>query len=221
VNHIYRLVWNCSQGAFVAVIETAKGRGKASSKVGGAVAAVVLAVSAHSATLPTGGQVTAGAASISSTASTLTVNQSSQRTAINWQSFSVGSGATVNFVQPNASAVTLNRVVGTEQSVIAGAMNANGQVFLLNTNGVLFSGTSSVNVGGLVASTLNVSDADFMAGRNTFTSNGSKASVINLGTLYAADGGYVALLGNQVKNEGESPRVSWRPVGLSQTGVMA
>ncbi len=215
MNHVYRLVWNPTLQALVAVCESARGRGKSGCKatstpalLGHAVVSVLIAACALPAgavalnTLPTGGQVSAGSAAISSTANTLTVNQSSQRAAINWQSFSVGSGATVNFVQPNASSVILNRVVGNEQSVIAGAMNANGQVFLLNSNGVLFTGTASVNVGGLVASTLNLSDADFMAGRNTFTANGSKASVINLGSITAADGGYVALLGNQVKNEG-------------------
>ena len=211
MNHIYRIVWNHHTQSMTAVAETAKGRGKSGAKSASTpalMASILIAACAIPAgasslnTLPTGGQVTAGAASISSTANTLTVQQGSQRAAINWQSFSVGSGATVNFIQPNASSVILNRVVGTEQSVIAGAMNANGQVFLLNSNGVLFTGTSSVNVGGLVASTLNVSDADFMAGRNTFTANGSKSSVINLGTITAADGGYVALLGNQVKNEG-------------------
>ena len=213
MNHVYRLVWNPTLQALVAVCECARGRGKSgsSAKTTGALltsvllstgATLALAAGPAPGTLPTGAQVTAGAAAISSSANTLTVNQSSQRAAINWQSFSVGSGATVNFQQPNASSVVLNRVVGNEQSVIAGAMNANGQVFLLNSNGVLFTGTSSVNVGGLVASTLNLSDADFMAGRNTFSANGSKASVINLGTINAADGGYVALLGNQVKNEG-------------------
>ena len=161
MNHVYRLVWNPTLQALVAVCESARGRGKSGSKatttpayIAQAIASVLIAACVLPAaaiglnTLPTGGQVSAGAASISSTANTLTVNQSSQRAAINWQSFSVGSGATVNFVQPNASSVILNRVVGNEQSVIAGALNANGQVFLLNSNGVLFTGGSSVNVGG-------------------------------------------------------------------------
>ncbi|MEC5218852.1 filamentous hemagglutinin family protein [Actimicrobium sp. GrIS 1.19] len=213
MNHIYRTVWNHRTQSMTAVAENARGRGKSggkSSSTPALLASVLAAACALPAAasaappnaLPTGGQVTAGAASISSNANSLTVNQDSQRAAINWQSFSVGENATVNFQQPNASSVILNRVVGTEQSVIAGAVKANGQVFLLNSNGVLFTGTSSVNVGGLVASTLNLSDADFMAGRSTFTANGSRASVINLGTINAADSGYVALLGNQVRNEG-------------------
>ena len=132
----------------------------------------------------------------------MSVQQSSQRAAINWQSFNIGSGATVNFQQPSSSAVTLNRVVGTERSVIDGALNANGNVYILNANGVLFNRSAQVNVGGLVASTLNISDADFLAGKTTFESNGSRGSVINLGTLTAANAGHIALLGQHVANEG-------------------
>ena len=152
--------------------------------------------------LPTGGQITAGAATISSAGTTMTVDQSSQRAAIDWLSFSIGAKSTVDFEQPSAGAITLNRVVGGEQSVIAGALHANGQVFLLNSDGVLFTKSASVNTGGLVASTLTLSDADFMAGRTSFTSNnGSKASLVNLGSI-TADHGYVALLADQVSNQG-------------------
>ncbi|HJW26611.1 MAG TPA: MBG domain-containing protein [Rhodocyclaceae bacterium] len=209
MNHIYRLVWNHRQQKFVVSHEKTHARGRSGRTVMGGVAGALLAgllgtaIAAPGATtLPTGGQVTAGNATISAGANTLTVQQTSPRAAINWQTFSIGSDATVNFVQPNASAIALNRVVGNEQSVISGALNANGQVFILNANGVLFTKGAQVNVGGLVASTLNLSDADFMAGKTAFTGNGGKGSVINLGTLNAADGGYVALLGNQVKNEG-------------------
>lgn len=209
MNHIYRLVWNASQQAYCAVTETARGRGKASCKVGTAIAASVLAASFSipawaigTNALPTGGQVTAGAAAISSTANALTVNQSSQRAAINWQSFNVGSSASVNFVQPSASSITLNRVVGNERSVIDGAINANGNVWLLNSSGVLFNRSAQVNVGGLVASTLDISDADFMDGRTTFETNGQRGSILNLGTLTAANAGHIALLGQQVANEG-------------------
>lgn len=152
--------------------------------------------------LPSGGVISSGAATITSGSSVLNIDQSTQRAAINWQSFSIGDGATVNFNQPNSSAVTLNRVVGNEQSVISGALNANGQVFLTNSNGVLFTKGAEVNVGGMVASALDLSDQDFMEGKSTFSKAGTAGSVLNFGTLTAADGGYIALLGNQVKNEG-------------------
>lgn len=150
---------------------------------------------------PSGGIVTSGTATISQAGTTTTIAQGSQKAAINWQGFSIGAGETVNFQQPGAGAITLNRVVGNEQSVIAGALNANGKVFLINSAGVLFGKGSQVNVGGLVASTLDIRDEDFEAGNYVFRGAGS-ASVINRGTITAADGGYVALLGRQAINEG-------------------
>ena len=207
MNHIYRMIWSSSRGAFVAVSEVATSRTKAagSGLVAGALvlgASAVMAQGVPSNALPTGGQVTAGQAVIQSQGSTMNIVQDSQRAAINWQSFHVGSGASVNFLQPNAQAITLNRVVGNERAVIDGALNANGQVWILSAKGVLFNRGAQVNTGGLLATTMNISDEDFMAGRSTFQRNGSTGSVINLGTIKAADGGYVALLGQQVANEG-------------------
>lgn len=151
---------------------------------------------------PQGGVVTSGGATIGQAGSVTRIDQSTQRATINWQGFGIGAGETVNFVQPNASAITLNRVVGNERSVIDGVLNANGKVFLINSNGVLFNKGSSVNTAGLVASALDISDADFNAGRYVFNANGSRGSVINMGTLTAGNGGYVALLGNSVSNQG-------------------
>lgn len=151
---------------------------------------------------PTGGVVTSGSASITQSGNLTSVTQSSQKAAINWQSFSIAPTETVNFNQPNAAAITLNRVVGNERSVIEGALNANGRIFLINSNGVLFTQGSSVNTAGLVASTLNLSDADFEQGNYVFQGNGSGASVINLGMLSVDEGGYIALLGDTVSNQG-------------------
>ena len=152
--------------------------------------------------LPTGGQVTAGNTSILSNGSVMTVNQSSQNTIINWQSFNVGANAAVTFNQPNASAQALNRVLTSDPSYIYGKLSANGQVFFLNPAGILFGPTASVNVGGMVASTLNLSDNDFLAGKYSFTNGGGAGSIVNQGSLTAADGGYLALLAPQVRNEG-------------------
>ncbi|MDH7796022.1 MULTISPECIES: GLUG motif-containing protein [unclassified Beijerinckia] len=150
---------------------------------------------------PRGGTVVDGAAAISQVGAATNINQSSNRAIINWQGFSVGANETVNFYQPGASSVTLNRVIGNEASVINGAINANGQVFIVNSAGVLFGGGSQINVGGLVASTLDISNQDFMAGNYTFSGT-SNASVINQGRIRAHSGGYVALLGKTVSNEG-------------------
>lgn len=170
---------------------------------GGKISLVVSALVAGSTMTfasPTGGQVTSGSAAIAQNGSITTINQSSNKASINWNSFSIAPSETVNFVQPSSSSVTLNRVIGTTQSLIQGAMNANGQVFLLNPNGVLFANGSQINVGGLVASTLNITDENFQSGNYLFEGN-SQNSIINMGTI-TANNGYVAMMGKTVENEG-------------------
>jgi len=151
---------------------------------------------------PTGGVVTTGAANIVQSGSITDINQSSHKATINWHSFSTAASETVNFNQPNAASVTLNRVTGNEQSVLNGALNANGQVFLLNSNGVLIGKGARINTAGFVASTLGLSDADFESGHYHFQTNGSPGTLINLGTITIKDGGYAALLGQSVTNQG-------------------
>ncbi|MEO7067324.1 MAG: GLUG motif-containing protein, partial [Rhodanobacter sp.] len=151
--------------------------------------------------LPTNGQVVAGQASLSQSGNTLTVNQSTASAILNWQSFSIANGYTVNFKQPGASSVALNRVLGSDPSAIFGHLNANGQVFLTNANGVYFAPGAEVHVGGLVASTLGISNADFLSGNYHF-SGSSTASVKNAGSISAEQGGYVAFIGNTVDNSG-------------------
>jgi filamentous hemagglutinin family protein len=152
--------------------------------------------------LPTGGKVVGGQVTLQSSGSTLNVNQTSQRGAVEWGSFNVGAQSRVNFNQPSASAVTLNRVLDMNASQILGRISATGQVFLTNPNGIIFGSTAQVDVGGLVATTKNINDADFFNGKTTFEGNGGSASVINQGMLQAALGGYIALLAPQVRNEG-------------------
>ncbi|PUE10298.1 autotransporter-associated beta strand repeat-containing protein [Limnohabitans sp. T6-20] len=153
--------------------------------------------------LPTGGAVVQGAASMAQSANQLNITQASQRAAINWQSFDIGAAAKVNVVQPNAQAVLLNRVVGQSPSQIFGQLQANGHVILVNPNGVLFGKDGSVNAGSFTASTLGITDADFMAGNMVYQRNGSTAGVVNQGTIEVSPGGYVALLGASVSNEGK------------------
>ena len=203
MNHAYRLVWNEVHHRYIPAPETAKGRGKHTGRsLRRSVAVMALGTSLLSLGAlagPTGGTVSAGSGSISQSGTATTVTQGSQNLAINWASFSTASGESVNFVQPNSSAIALNRVTGSQSSVLYGSLSANGQVWILNPNGVLFGSTASVNVGGLVASTLSLSDADFLAGKRSFTGDGTQGSVVNQGSLTA---GYVALLGKQVSNTG-------------------
>jgi filamentous hemagglutinin family protein len=137
----------------------------------------------------------------------LGIVQGTQRAIVDWQGFSIGPGHAVNIAQPGAASVLLNRVTGNELSTIAGALNANGRVFLVNPNGVLFANGSSVNVGGLVASTLKMgtSDADFMGGseRVVFRQDGTALGTVeNRGSITAANGGTVALVGGAAVNSG-------------------
>lgn len=210
--HIYRSIWNDKTGTFAAVSETAKAAGKkatSGTSTGGhtvvlylkaTLVAVMLAFGANAFAQPVGGVVVNGGATIQNSAGNTTINQSTQNAVINWQSFSIEAGQVVQFVQPNTSSVTLNRVVGGDPSSILGTLSANGKVFLINPNGILFAKGASVNVGGLVASTLNVTDGDFMAGNYRFSGNGS-GTVKNEGSI-SANGGYVAMLGANVSNQG-------------------
>ncbi|MFZ4379794.1 MAG: filamentous hemagglutinin N-terminal domain-containing protein, partial [Polynucleobacter sp.] len=157
-------------------------------------------------TLPTGGNVVAGNATISQTqtanSATMNINQTSQRAVVNWDSFNVGKNATVNFNQPNAQAVTLNRVTGVSKSMIDGAVRANGHVVLVNPNGVTFGKGSEFNAGAVVASTMDIANKDFMEGKSTYKGNG-KGAIINEGKISANDpNGYIALLAPEIRNEG-------------------
>jgi filamentous hemagglutinin family protein len=155
-----------------------------------------------SAALPTGEQVISGSVSASRpTSSSLRIDQGSARAIVNWTNFSIGANESVLVQQPSASSVLLNRVTGLSQSEIFGRLSANGNVFLVNPNGILFGKSATVDVGGLVASTLDIRNEDFLAGRYHFSAN-SFARVRNEGILLVHDGGAVALLGGQVENNG-------------------
>ena len=165
--------------------------------------AAALAVAPLAFGAPQGGQVVGGQASITQSGSTTTINQSSNRAAIDWQSFNVGAGETVRFQQPGRDSVTLNRVVGNDASAIFGRISADGQVLLINRNGILFGRSAQVDVGGLVASTANIATADFMAGRMVFSEPGKPgATVRNEGTITVGEGGFAALVGRGVENSG-------------------
>ena len=210
LNRVYRLVWNHSRSAYMVASEVASSSGKKSSlvrtgrqrshqaRVMGSMAVMMVT---GALALPQGAQVVAGQASMAQTSQSMTITQSTPKAIINWSSFGIAGSETVNFVQPGATSIILNRVVGQDPSQIYGHLNANGQVFLVNPNGILFARGASVDVGGLVASTLNVSDSNFLAGKLNFTGV-SQAQVDNQGQIQTADAGYVALLGAHVSNVG-------------------
>ena len=218
MNHTYRLVWNQETQRYVPAPECAKGKGKSSAKSktkalapAAVILSTVLALPAWAQTsapapaanqLPTGGQVVSGSAHINQSGSQMQIQQGSQKAIIDWTSFNIGKNASVTFQQNNASAIALNRVTAGDASHIHGQLNANGQVWLINPNGIVFGQGSQVDVGGLVASTMNITNADFNNGNYTFTRNGATGSITNQGELTAQDGGSIALLAPTVSNDG-------------------
>ncbi|WP_162889803.1 two-partner secretion domain-containing protein, partial [Pseudomonas savastanoi] len=153
--------------------------------------------------LPTGGKVVGGQALLHQQGNQLVVEQHSDRAILDWQSFDIGQNASVRFNQPGSNATALNRVTGGGgQSLIQGSLSANGRVYLVNGAGVLFGPSAQVNTGGLVASTLDIANEDFLAGRDRFVlTNQSKGEVVNQGHISARNG-TVALLGRTVGNTG-------------------
>ena len=152
--------------------------------------------------LPTGGVIVAGDASINAVSSThLKIKQTSEKAVIDWQSFSVDANARVDFEQPNTNSATLNRVTGNQISQIRGQMTATGQVVLINPAGIVFTDTAVVNVGALIASTLDMSASDFMNGDYVLSGSSDK-SVENHGSISAGPDGMVALIAARVVNAG-------------------
>jgi trimeric autotransporter adhesin len=221
MNRIYRLVWSHILGECVVTHECAKKRGKCTgSRVVGSLVSVLLALTSLSAhpgestaspppsALPTGAQVSAGSASFTQStlagAAVLTVNQSTSQLITNWQNFDIGANAKVEFKQPNASSVALNQVRGSDPSRIFGQLSANGQVFLVNPAGIYFSSSAQVNTASLVASTLKLSDENFLAGRYVFDrSSGAAGGITNAGSIRTHAGGFVALIAPQVVQQGK------------------
>jgi filamentous hemagglutinin family protein len=186
---------------------------KRTSRINFLAALTVVALAPGLRANPAGGQVAAGAANIAGQGTTsVTISQSSQTAIINWKSFSIGSGEATKFVQPNSTSATLNRVLGGQTSIINGTLSANGQVFLINGNGILVGPGGVIITAGFTASTRDISDADFLSGNLHFTGNGD-AGVQNLGTIDAV-GGNVYLIGKTVDNQG-SIRAPAGTVGLA------
>jgi filamentous hemagglutinin family protein len=171
---------------------------------------------------PTGGQVTAGQALIAQGGNRTTITQGTNRAAIDWQQFNVGSQHTVQFVQPNQGSWTLNRVVGPDPSVIAGRVQANGGVAIVNQSGMVFARGAQVDVGALIASAPGITNENFMAGRMVFDQAARPgARVENHGTITVADRGLAALVGPGVANSGViRARLGRVALGAAETFVL-
>lgn len=150
--------------------------------------------------------VVAGSATFSTdgTGTVRTITQTTERAFLDWTTLNVPQNHTLRFSQPDANAITLNRVTGGSTSVIDGLIEANGQVWLLNPNGVFISPTGQVTTSGFLASTGNIAHTDFMNATTQFTivTNGSSASIINQGAITTSLG-YTVLHAAAVQNSGQ------------------
>ena len=164
--------------------------------------ACIYSSAAHA--LPQDPSVVSGAVSITTADRAMQINQTTNKAIIDWGKFGIAFNESVTFNQPSRSSVVLNRVTGAESSALDGVLNATGQVFLVNPNGVLISPTARVTVGGLLASTLAIENQRFLNSDYTFTARFSAdtAPVANAGTIAAVDGGYIVMLANNVRNNG-------------------
>ena len=209
MNKTYQLIWNAAQQAWIVTSELGKTRKKSSGKAFKLALWVAAGLSAGAAyatpaanTLPTGESVAVGTATFDrSVINQLTVNQSGNKLITNWNSFDVGSAAQVVFVQPDAASIALNRVASGSASEIFGRVTANGQLAIVNPNGITFGAGSQVNAASLVASALDIQDTDFNAGNYLFSRGVSTGSIDNHGRL-TATAGSGALLAPTVKNSG-------------------
>ena len=215
MNKIYKTIWNASLACVQVVSELAirhqsSGGVTGSSQLGLqrfaffnlALLPMMVLAAVNPNALPQGGNITQGSGQIQQQGNVLNIQQNSQNLHTQWNSFNIGKDATVNFKQPNRSSVAVNQVLDNNASQIMGRLNANGQVFLLNPNGVIFSKTAQLNVGGLVASTLKLAEQDALTGRFKLQGNAnSNARVENHGSIIA-NGGTVALIAPNVVNTG-------------------
>ena len=201
MNHVYRLIWREAAGGFVAVSEMARACGARTASKAAVVSSALLLVAGAQAA-GTGFNVVDGSATLATNGATSTVTQTSHGVRIDWQTLGVAAGGTLKFVQPSASAVALNVIKGGVATEILGQLQANGNVFILNPNGVLVRAGAQVSVAGFLGSTNDLVSFNPATGALVLQANGSTAEVSNAGTIVATQGGMVALVGNKVINSG-------------------
>ena len=203
MNRSYRLLGNDAIRRCIPVPATARGRSNGPLAFAPLLLVALLAPAADVRALPKGHQLIAGQADIRVDGKQMTITQTTPKAIVHWQGFDIGRDSKVHFDQRSgAGSIALNRVVAGQASRINGQLSANGQVWLVNPNGVVFGPKSKVDVGGLVASTLDITNEDFGADRQLFTRGAAQGGITNLGKITVADGATLALLAPTVKNEG-------------------
>ena len=153
--------------------------------------------------LPQNPNVVSGSANFNKNGNKLTINQNSDKLITNWSSFNIGKENKVEFKQPNITSTALNRVNSNDPTHIYGSLKSNGKIILINPNGVLFKDGARVDVGSIIASTLNLKDKDFINDKYVFEKNGFSGVINNQGDIKAIEGGTIAIIAPQVENKGE------------------
>lgn len=153
--------------------------------------------------LPQGAQIESGVVDFSNPSAGVLSITASDNAIINWQSFDIGADETVNFIQSSSFSQVLNRILNGNATNIAGTLNANGAVYLVNPAGISFAAGSQVNVGSLVASSLDIQSGDFLAGRYRFARGEAPVGmIVNKGKILAVQDGFLLMLGGAVENSG-------------------
>jgi filamentous hemagglutinin family protein len=157
--------------------------------------AFVFLILAPASALPEGPTVIHGNIKVMTAGQLQQILQSSSQGIINWSSFGIGPNEIVRIIQPNSASVLLNRVTGMDPSLLQGMLQANGRIFLVNPNGILFGPNSKVDAGSFFATTLGISDQDFLKGNYNFSQNaqGQLAAIVNQGEIRVGDGGFIVL----------------------------
>ena len=204
---LFKLIFNRRSGLLTPTWEGAAACGKASSTARACVLTLTLLFFSHSVLAnPSGATVINGNVSFDNNGNTYTITNS-PNAIINWKSFSINKGEITKFIQEHGASAILNRVVGEAgsripPSEILGSLQSNGRVFIINPNGIVFGQGAMIDVAGLVASTLKLSDSDFLSGKYNFTDGTGAGAIKNQGSINSATGGQVYLIAPDIENSG-------------------
>lgn len=212
MNRDFRIIWSHARQSWTVVGEAAKAQGKRKtlrasaptslfSFASAATLALSLSLSNFTLAAPQLNTIQQGIGSVSRQGDTLSIHQSSQQLNLEWNQFNIAQHETVEFIQPSRESLAINHILDTNGSRIQGSLKANGQVWLLNPNGIVFGKSARVNVGGLLASSL--SELELTDGKAWLKKSYTSSTIENHGVITAAEGGYVAFVGERVENNGQ------------------
>ncbi|MGZ5573527.1 MAG: beta strand repeat-containing protein, partial [Methylobacter sp.] len=151
---------------------------------------------------PDGAQIVSGQVSINTATPGVTTVTNSPNAIINWQNFSIAQNELTQFIQQNGQSAVLNRIIGQNPSEILGQLTSNGKVFLINPNGIVFGAGAVVDTQGLIASSLNLNDQDFLSGNYHFIAGSGAGNIVNEGIIRAGKDGNIILIAPQIENNG-------------------